>query len=157
MEVKRNLNNVQRKMLDQIYTEQFSQKERAILDKRDKGYEVLKAQILESERKSPANKAVLEAGKKFYDLLTKNKGQLATKSLGFTQTIHSLPQLEFSYSYGNNGGIHPKLSAYSDETTRLRTELAHKKQEVRARIYGLATTFDEVKREVEAIIKTIKV
>jgi len=157
MEVKRNLNNVQRKMLDQIYTEQFSQKERAIIEKRDKGYETLKQQILESERKSPAVRAVLEAGKRYFELVEKNRPQLASKSLSITQTIHSLPQLEFGYSYSRDGGVHPKLSAYSDETTRIRTELAQKKQEVRARIYGLATTFDEVKTEVEAIINTIKV
>lgn len=156
MEAKKDLNNTQRKMLDEIYTEQFKKKEQKILQDRQDGYRKLQAKVLKDETKSKNIKAILDAAEKFTALYKKHSGELEEKGL----KIDNMPYRDEAFSlkladrYDNN--THPTLLAYKEETYAIEENLAKVKKEMRAKIYGLNTTYEEVDKEIGEILKGIK-
>lgn len=158
MEAKKDLNNTQRKMLDEIYTEQFKKKERKILDDRQIGLRKVREKVLKDEAKSKNIKAILDAGNTFTKLVAKHTEELKAKGL----KISNLPyrdegkfELELKDRY-NDDIEHPDIVAYKEETWVIEENLAKVKKEMRAKIYGLNTTYEEVDKEIGEILKGIK-
>lgn len=155
MEAKKDLNNTQRKMLDQIYSEEFEKKAQAILSKRQRDFEALKVKVLGKEKVSKDIKELIAVGKKYYDLLNACKDEMTTKGLNLSNSIREVPTLSISdYRYGDNT-IHPELQAHKDETATISMQIAEKKKEMRASIYGMATSYTEVSEEVTKILNGV--
>lgn len=158
MEVKKNLNNVQRKMLDEIYMEQFKKRESAILAERSAGLKQLQSKLLKDlATEKPEIKEMLEAGKTFYELELKLRPELRELNVCVDNYLSNLPELRIGVRYSNGGnlGEFPEVEAYHKETRRIELSLAEKKKEMRAKIYGLATTYEEVDEEVKELLKNI--
>lgn len=155
MEAKKNLNNQQRKMLDEIYTEQFNIKEQAILDGRAVEYEDLKKSILEREANRRSTKAVIQAGKKFFELLEGYKEELDSRGFNIYQN-YGVREIALRLNERYSATLNSELVAHQERTQAIRIELAQKKQIIRSAIYGTAISFDEVKAEIEAVLADIK-
>lgn len=152
MKEKVGLNNVQRKMLDEIYTEQFDKIAGGILSLRTQEYEKLKLTVLRDERKKEPVKSILEHLESAEKLVEKHKNYFDDNGLRFDNTIHKNDVTISRY----DSILHPKLKAYSDKTREIEIDLAKKRKEIRARVYGLNTTYAEVEKEVSAFIADLK-
>jgi hypothetical protein len=158
MQPKSGLNNTQRKMLDEIYMEQFKKKERAIKQKREEGLSLLKEKIIKEESKSKDAKPILEAAKKLAQLVETHKDTMRERGVT-VKGIRLDGNIEVdihTHSYSTYI-VHPKIEAYKEDTLNLELELAQKKKEIRALIYGLAATYEEADKEIAEVLKGIKV
>lgn len=156
MEVKKNLNNVQRKMLDTIYMEQFEKRERVILDERRAGLEKLTEKCLKNFKADKEVKKMLEAGKTFYELSQKLAGKMTDSGVNLDQTVSREPKLTArNRYYGYERKEFPEITSYQDETTRIELRLAEKKKEMRAKIYGVAASYEDVDAEIKELLKDI--
>lgn len=156
MEVKKNLNNVQRKMLDTIYLEQFEKRERVIKDERQVGLNKLNEKCLKSFKQDKEVKKMLEAGKTFFELQEKLTPKMDGQGISLTQRMSKAPTLEVrSRFYGYERKEFPEVTEYQEETTRIELRLAEKKKEMRAKIYGVAASYEEVDGEIKELLKDI--
>lgn len=160
MEVQKNLNNIQRKMLDGIYTEEFNTISNAILNKRKEAYEKLKSEIIKEESAKEPVKTLLKKAAEAKQAFAKAVPYMKERGL----------KLESHYDYKDWGkleikganswsdsSVHPKLVEFRAETQRIELELAKKKKEIRAKIHGLNTTYEVVEREIKEELKSLKV
>lgn len=148
------LNNVQRKMLDDIYMEQFDKIEREILEPIKRDFEKLKETVLREEIKKSPIKELYLALEKAHKLYKKNENYLNDNDMAFKEGYgyKKEPVLEFGYGYVR----HPKIVAFHKKAKEKELELANKRKEIRARIYGLNTTYEEVSKEISAYLSSIK-
>lgn len=153
MTPKKDLNNVQRKMLDEIYTEQFDKIEHGILKLRVQEYEKLKDKVLETESKKEPLKTMLTHMEAGYKLWKKHEDDLRKMGIRFCDRPDE-PKLRIDYY--NEDYTHPLLQAHKEKTHEIELDLAQKRKEIRARVYGMATTYEEVNKEVSEYISTIK-
>lgn len=154
METKKNLNNVQRKMLDEIYTEQFKKKADIILEERRAGYVKLQAALLAKESKNKEVKAMLDAGTKFYELENKLHDQLISNGVTVDYRLSNAPKLSVTSSYRSEGR-YAELEAYQSETYRIEIALGEKKKLMRAKIYGVASSYEEIEKDISEILKDV--
>lgn len=156
MEVKKNLNNVQRKMLDTIYLEQFEKREKVIKDERQAGLDKLNEKCLKSFKADKEVKKMLEAGKVYFELQEKLTPKMDAQGVSLTQRMSKTPNLEVrSRFYGYERKEFPEVTAYQEETTRIMLRLSEKKKEMRAMIYGVAASYEEVDKEIKELLKDI--
>lgn len=158
MNPKTNLNNTQRKMLDEIYTDQFNVKERLIMAKRADGLRVLMTSLTKKERKSKDVKAILDAANKLKGLMdAKHEGirerGMEIKGFRFEKEV----SLELSSGYYNDYRKHPEIVRYEEDTEAIKIDLAQKRKEIRARVYGLSASYEEADKEISNVLKGIKV
>lgn len=155
MEVKKNLNTIQRKMLDEIYSEQFKKRESLILLERSTGRKKLEAKLLKDLVKTPEVKKMLEAGKTFYELSVKLMAELRDINVSVTNKPSSLPELTIGGYYGGQVGEFPEVEEYEKETRRISMTLSEKKKEMRAKIYGVAASYEDVDAEIKELLKGV--
>jgi hypothetical protein len=156
MEVKKNLNNVQRKMLDEIYTEQFKKRERTISDERQAGLNQLQQKCLKGFKQDKEVKKMLEVGKAFYELQEKLSPKMDASGISLNRRIGKVPQLEIcNRYYGYDRKEFPEVTVYQSETTRIELRLAEKKKEMRAKIYGVSASYEDVDAEIKELLKDI--
>lgn len=153
MQTKKNLNGIQRKMLDEIYSEEFKKKSEVILEGRRVEYAKLQASLLAKESKGREVKAMLDAGQKFYELSQKLKSELAAKGVVVENYISGAPKLAVN-SYRADGRF-PELEEYQAETYKIESALASKKREMRAKIYGVDASYEVVDAEIKELLKDI--
>lgn len=153
MQPKKNLNGIQRKMLDEIYSEEFKKKSEVILEARRVEYAKLQASLLAKESKSRDVKAMLDAGMKFYELSQKLKPELAAKGVYVENYTSGVPRLSVN-SYRADGK-YPELEAHQNETYKVESALASKKREMRAKIYGVDASYEVVDAEIKELLKDI--
>jgi len=153
MEVKKNLNNTQRKMLDQIYVEQFDKRARMIRESRRAGREKLMVQLLAKESEDEKIQEMLDAGRKFYLLYEELKPKLAVNGVSVDNNLNKIPKLYINqYSRANK---YVDLQDYDDETDKIELSLSEKKKEMRAKIYGVAASYEDVDKEIKELLKDI--
>lgn len=158
MEVKKNLNNVQRKMLDEIYTEQFKKRESAILNDRVAGLKKLESSLLKKLLGDKDVKKMLEAGKTFYEMEAKLRNELRELNVSVTENVSNEPTLRIGTRYYSNAGAvdeFPEVTEYNKETRRIELTLSEKKKEMRAKIYGVAASYEDVDKEIKDMLKDI--
>lgn len=155
MEVKKNLNNVQRKMLDEIYSEQFKAVESAKTNERSKERQKLEAKLLKDFAKNKDVKTYLEAGKKFFELAQKLRSEFDKNGVRTSDYISKPPVLTVEYGYRNDQKVFSELEKFNDETLRLQGVFAQRKREMRAKIYGLNTTYEEAEAEIKELLKDL--
>lgn len=157
MEAKKNLNNTQRKMLDEIYTSQFKKKEQVILKRRDEGMGVLQRAVLKKALTNKQLSPMINSLRKFRELYKTNKEYMDENGFHLTQ-MYDIGNVKLEVNYKKYGELgNPELNAYHDETERIRDELETKRREMRARIYGLNVTYEEADKEIYALLESIKV
>lgn len=143
MEPKTALNNTQRKMLDTIFTERINKKVRLHdARRRDEREKLVKAE-LEKANKDKDVKEYQKLHKQLKDLekTLANKGiKLNTKYDGSIEVSLG------SSSYGNNAPL--AVEAFDEETRRIEEKIVEATTEVRARIYGMDTSYEEVDQEL---------
>jgi hypothetical protein len=154
MEVKKNLNNVQRKMLDEIYMEQFKKRESIILNDRAIGLKKLTQELLKGLLKDKEIKKMMEAGQTFYELELKLRGQLKELNVEVSGRIHTEPELQIN-RYSGAINEFKEVVDYNKETQRITLVLSEKKKEMRAKIYGVAASYEEVDQEIKELLQGI--
>jgi type II secretory ATPase GspE/PulE/Tfp pilus assembly ATPase PilB-like protein len=157
MDPKKNLNNVQRKMLDEVYMEHFDSIYDRIMDKRKDEFNKLEDSLLIVARKKYA-KEIAELNKvvgKMANLSDKIYEESGFQIKADNRYRDELEKGEFVIKFRNESR-HPKLAAHKDETSKIHVELMRKKKEIRARIYGLDMTYETIEAEIEKEIKDIK-
>jgi len=153
MEVKKNLNNVQRKMLDEIYTEQFQKRANLITVDREAGRRLLQTQLLTKEASNKKVKEMLEAGKKFFLLEQELRTELAANGVAVNPTLSRQPEL--SINQYRSDGQYKELEDYQKATNAIELALSEKKKEMRAKIYGVAASYEDVDAEIKELLKDI--
>lgn len=156
MESKQGLNNVQRKMLDEIYTEQFEALAKPILQERAEGLKRLKLEVLKEEMEKKPVKDVLAkltAARDAYQSASSYLLEHGLRISGYSRSSRDEDQLEFASSY--DSVRHPKIAKYEQETRVIEERLATKKKEIRARVYGMDTTYAEVEKEITKELESI--
>ena len=138
-------------MLDEIYTDQFDKIASGILHERANGHSKLKIQVLKDERLKEPAKSILKHLQSACELMEKNKDYFQENGLRLENSLYKNDLSMNSYD-----GKHPKLYAYEQKTHEIEVELAKKRKEIRARVYGLNTTYEEVEKEVSAYIARLK-
>ena len=152
MEKKTDLNNTQRKMLDEVYMQHFEVVVKNIKDKRNAEYDRLKQQVKKDFMKKYADK--ISAYEKAAEILWKlDQTQEETGLQLFRYSSDRPNKLEVSI---RNSYCIPVLQKYSEETRRIEEELSKKKKEIRARIYGMDMTYEQVESEISKELASIK-
>lgn len=157
MEVKKNLNNVQRKMLDQIYSEQFEFKRKSIMDAREAGLKELAKEVQKEVSAQPEVAAFLKAYKALQEQFKAIKPTLETEGVQISGRFDANePEVSepSTYVYASRPE-NSKVAAYNDRTQEISRELNEKKQIIRSAIYGMETDYESVKAEIEAVLSTI--
>lgn len=156
MEVKKNLNNVQRKMLDQIYTEQFEKRAKLITQERADGLQKLTAKCLKTFLSDKEVKKMMEAGKQFYEMSRKLESKMDESGVYLNNSISKEPSLSVrSRYYGDSRNEFPEVEAYQAKTREIELSLGEKKKEMRAKIYGVAASYEEVDQEIKELLKDV--
>jgi hypothetical protein len=152
METKTNLNNVQRKMLDEVYTAHFQTLAQNILQERNTEYKKLCEKVKEIETKK--HKVKLDAYLKVCKSMCDLDESLRKEGLRVFRYSSSKPeQIEIEV---NEAYKYPLLAKHKDETRKIEEELSRKKKEIRARIYGMDMTYEQVEKEIAKEIASIK-
>lgn len=154
MEAKKELNNAQRKMLDEIYCEQFDKISKPILGKRAEGLQKLKQEVLKEEIAKDPVKTSLKMLNDATKYIKKHEEHYNKMGLKLSSSLPTSFSLEFQYGW--KAEQHPKIQKYLEETAKIELDLANKKKEIRSRIYGMSTTYEEVDAEIREYIKGIK-
>lgn len=155
MEPKKDLNNTQRKMLDEVYMEHFDAVAKRILNKRKDEYQKLEEELLKGAQKkyskeiSDFNKMCIkmtELSRKIYE-----ESGFEIQADGYRSEIKYNFVIKF-----RSESRHPKLQAHEEETDKIRLSLAQKKKEIRSRIYGLDMTYETIDSEIKKEIASLK-
>lgn len=143
MEQKKNLNNTQRKMLDDLYLSRFNAKRRAVLDERANQSKKLEAAIVVKEAKK--YRELIRIGSKYFQLCKELRLQLENDGLELQSCLSSEPCLRLS-SYR---GQHPDMVEFRKATAVIEESFADKAALLRARIYGVDTSYTEIEADIE--------
>ena len=144
MEPKTNLNNTQRKMLDTIMSERIKKKVGSARSARqDKRNELVKSELAKAEK----SKEVKEVQKLYKELKAKEKA-LREKGVKLSTSYDGTTKVELCGRYGDDNPPYP-IVAFDKETEVLDEKISEATTEVRARIYGMDTSYDEVDKELK--------
>ncbi len=146
MEAKKGLNNTQRKVLEEIYVGRIDGEKRTYERERRSGRQDFVEASLEKERNSNPIKSILAADRKRAELLEKNAEYLKEKGIYFNNKY----KLEIRYNSGYD--CSSVVSDYDDETSNTVDRYNKAKQEVRAKIWGLDTSYEEIEAEIDAVL-----
>lgn len=138
-------------MLDEIYTEQFDKHVEPIFKARQEEQALLRLKVVESESRTPKVKDAIDkiiAAKEAFDGIEKYLERRGMR-------LSSEPRVAWLEINGYGDVRHPALQAHVEETRKIEVDLAKKKKEIRARVYGMDTTYAEVEREVARELASI--
>ena len=143
MEPKTNLNNTQRKMLDTIMSERIKKRVGSARNKRqDERNALVKAELSKAEK----SKEVKEVQKLYKELKVKQEA-LKNKGIKVGTKYDGSFEVSLGSSYDNN--VPFAIAAFDKETEVLDEKISEATTEVRARIYGMDTSYDEVDKELK--------
>ena len=145
MEPKTNLNNTQRKMLDTIMSERINKKVSAYRETRQDARKKLVKSELEKAKKS---KEVKEVEKLYKDLIIKEQ---ALKDKGIKVSTKYDGSLEVSLGGRYDDTAPLPIEAFDIETRKMDERISEATTEVRARIYGMDTSYEEVDKELKGM------
>lgn len=157
MEVKKNLNNQQRKILDSVYTEQFDKVQQAMRDERAKGLAKVQTEVIKRLLKDKDVKKMMDAAATMHQLHRK----LQKKLDGEGVYVDNMPSNETYLKFGRryyfaDCGTAPEVEEYEKKTREIELQFAEKKKEMRAKIWGASVTYEEAEAEIKELLKDIK-
>lgn len=158
MEAKKNLNNIQRKILDEIYTEQFDKREKFILDNREQELGKLQEKNLKVFAADKEIKKMVGAGELYFEMVRKLREKMESKNVTIGETLSTCPKLGVkTYFYGRSEDKDfPEVARHKKETRAIALTLGEKRKEMRAKIYGVSASYEEVDAEIKEILKDVK-
>lgn len=157
----KNLNNVQRKMLDTIYSKELEGRATEYRNGREVKRKALIQTIKDKAQKK--YKPVFNEAAKLAKKLQKLEKTLREEGLGLSQSI---PTSRFEINYKGSGYSrysstytttkNPLVEKFDEETKDSEAKLNDLKNEIRADIYGLQITYTEIRAELDKKIKALK-
>lgn len=149
------LNNQQRKVLSKLYEKQFAVKKQEIREERNQEFTKLKEK-LNSKLKDKDFQEYVKATETVKRLEKVLKDRYENTEVEFsTASYSSGPSLSVkthSYDPARNP-INPELAKFNQETNKVLEKVEVAEQEAQTRIYGLDVTFDEIKKEIDGLLK----
>lgn len=155
----RPLNTIQRKMLDKIYTGEMDTKISEYRQLRQGKRDALVKSITTKE--NTKHKVILKKA----TALAKQLGKLdkKLKESGFTLG-QNLSGIDFTIRYAGYGyptynsqkAKNSQIAKFDEETSISQAKLNDLKNEIRADIYGLPLTYNQIRAELDKKIKTLK-
>lgn len=156
MEVKKNLNNTQRKILDEVYTQQFDTIARQVQSTRASGLADVQTKVVKKLLKDKEIKKMLDAGATFFALSRKLESKLDGEGVHVDNRLNNEPSLVFGRrGWSSVVGTAPEIKEYQTETARIELALAEKKKEMRAKIWGTSVSYEEADAEIKALLKDL--
>lgn len=156
MDAKKNLNNTQRKMLDEIYTKSIDNKISEFISSRNKELAELKRAELDKLSKNKNVKAFLDAVEKSRSLYA-NAIEIV-KPLGFEFNVsYSIDRdtVRLQEQFGYRSKLPKFVNDFHAETERKVSELRRIKDEIRLRVYGSDATYASIEAEINALLKGV--
>lgn len=153
MEKITSLNNTQRKMLDDAYMDEFDKIKKIKLD--DRKFEETKNinLILKKENKDKKITKFLNNYNSLVEQYKKTKTELSEKGLRIDNISNYSNEAKLVFdSYGNQ---HPEVRKEKDKTFNLELELEKKRREIRAKIYGMDMSYEDIKKDIDDCLKSI--
>ena len=142
MEPKTSLNNTQRKMLDTIFSERIQKKVQAYREKRS----LERAKLVKSElEKAEKSKEVKELTKMYKDIKAREKA-LKEKGIKVSTSYDGSIKVELGGRYDDNASF--AIEAFDAETRKTDEKINESTTGVRARIYGMDTSYEQVDKEL---------
>lgn len=160
MDVKKNLNNTQRKMLDEIYSKTVDTKISEYQTSRNKELSALKRAELDKVAKQKDVKAFIDAITKAKELYFKAEahlkatGGLFELSTSFSERTEPTHVKEVS-RWGYNPDAPKWETDHQAETSAHVAKLQQLKDEVRLRVYGSDATYASIEAEINALLKGV--
>lgn len=146
------LNNQQRKVLSKLYEKQFAVKEQELRQSRNNDFQELRDK-LNSTIKDKDFQEYSKAYETVQRLEKVLRDRYATGEIDFsTGGYNSKPSLSYK-SNTYNGSINPKLASHNSETEKKLERVEIASQDAQTRIYGLDVTFEEIKKEIDSLLK----
>ena len=148
------LNNAQRSMLDKIYVEKFRGLTRNLQDQRRSEKDALTKTIVDgllSTNVAKDFKASIDAYNK--NLLKFQKAIAKTTALFPYNGPRVLPSEYLNLNLDNSVGT--DMYKFNEETKKKHRELDDVLVTVRTKIYGVNSSYKELEKEIEALIKNI--
>lgn len=155
MEVKKNLNQEQRKLLDKMYTEAFDKREKVIMDEREAGLKKVADKCLKEFASLKDVKKMMDASKEFYTLFKKLEKTMDESGVTISGSVYDHELSIRNRYYGYDRKEFPAVQAYQDETTKLKMQLLEKRTEMRAKIIGINATYEEVETDIKELLKSL--
>ncbi len=154
METKTGLNNTQRKMLDDVYMEQYRKIEQSVLDKRKAEIKVLYSAVIKKEKSKEPLKTAFKKIQEGIEAYRSIKAYLADNGMRLDSSLPTETELEIYNGYSSNAP-HPDVVEFDRKTEEIKQKLYEKRKEIRARIYGLSSTYEEVDAEIRAHLQDL--
>jgi hypothetical protein len=146
------LNNQQRKVLSKLYERQFSAKEQEIRVKRNDEFKEL-LDNLNSTIKDKDFTNYIKATETVKRLEKVLKERYERGDIEFsTASYNSAPRLSYKTS-SYNGTVNPKLQKHNEKTKQVVEQVEIAAQDAQTRIYGLDVTFEEIKKEIDNLLR----
>ena len=146
MEPKTNLNNTQRKMLDTVFSQRIEKKVKLFNERRsDERKKLERAELAKAEKSKDVKEAV-----KFYKSFYALKKKLSDQGVELSTNYDGAVKVELGGRYGTNTKPFA-LQAFDEESRKLSEKINESTTEVRARIYGMDTSYEEVDKELKGM------
>lgn len=142
MEPKTNLNNTQRKMLDTIFQERIKKKVNLYRERRSEERKKLERQEFEKAKKSKEVKEIEKLYKQFKTL----KSELKNKGIKISTKYDGSLEVSLGGRYDDTAPF--SLEVFDAETRKVDEKINEAETEIRARIYGMDTSYEEVDKEL---------
>lgn len=153
MESKQNLNNTQRAMLDKIYTAELTDRANVIIKKRSIERPSIVEKALKAFSTTGDNAKLLKKTTEAYTLFQEMKNSLKEQGIYLTSGVDHEPKFGV-LSYADDKP--PLLKEFDDETVAIQGKLRRAQLEVRARIYGMTTTYEEVRQDLDNYLRELE-
>lgn len=153
MEVKKDLNNTQRKVLEEIYVNKVVRVKQDYEQKRRKDREALCDEVFRAFLKTPAGKAIKKAIDNIQSVIENNKEAINRESVcisGLNRAFDVNLSIEFA-PYSSR--LHPVVKAFDQETNKRVLLFENVRDEVRAKVWGVNTSYQDIENEVQTLIE----
>ena len=156
MEAKKDLNNTQRKVLEEIYCEQVTVMLKDYKKSRSAEREKFVVSVIDNIKKTKKGKAVQAAIEKLKNAVEDAEQffkEQGVNSYTFRDVSGLEIKLDSSYRYDETKN--PDIRAFDEETAFTEERYDKVRQEVRAKIWGMNTTYAEIEKEVKSVLESL--
>jgi hypothetical protein len=146
------LNNQQRKVLSKLYEKQFATKATELQRSRSDDFAEL-LNKLNSTIKDKDFQTYVKAYETVQKLEKVLKDRYQNGDIDFTTGgYNTQPKLSYK-THAYSGSINPKLQKHNEGTSEVMERVEIAAQDAQTRIYGLDVTFEEIKKEIDNLLR----
>ncbi len=162
MEAKKDLNNTQRKVLEEVYLEQLKemhqQYRRDRRDERDKTKDEVLEKLKNKSEFKKLQKAIVNLREAFKDSdkLLAEEGISLYGVEGYRETPSEKAAKIHLGWYSSDADTNKTMQLFDAVTQETERKFASAKNEIRAKIWGLDSSYADIEAEVSAVLASIK-